>query len=216
VTLWGRALYRNGRVLKAENSLPILETDKHRKRVGVARCAPAFRSQVGAEGEEREIMILLVTTSSRARECAAALEQGTGHKTHVASTVPQAVSKLQAADYDALAIDQSLLEADFRAFDTLLNNCGLAVPLHVNLALQSADRMAREVQVALRRTENEKLLATRAAERVLCNQLRGELTGILLNSELALRQKSISPEVAEKVSSVRELAEKMRSQLEIA
>jgi len=42
------------------------------------------------------------------------------------------------------------------------------------------------------------------------------VTGILLNSELALRQKSISPDVAEKVRSVRELAEKMRSQLEIA
>ncbi len=46
-------------------------------------------------------MILLVTTSSRAKECAAAVEQGTGHKTHVASTVPQAVGRLEAAEYDA-------------------------------------------------------------------------------------------------------------------
>jgi hypothetical protein len=161
-------------------------------------------------------MILLVTTSSRAKECAAALEQGTGHKTHVASSVPQAVTKMQAAEFDGLAIDQSLLESDFRALDTLLNRCGIAIPLYVNLALHSNERVVREVQVALRRAEKEKLMATRTAEQVLRNQLRSQVTGILLNSELALRQKSISPDVAEKVRSVRELAEKMRSQLEIA
>jgi hypothetical protein len=160
-------------------------------------------------------MILLVTTSSRAKECAAALEQGTGHKTYVASSVPQAVSKMQTAEYDGLAVDQSLLESDFRALDTLLNRCGIAIPLYVNLALHSNERVVREVQVALRRAEKEKLMATRTAERVLRNQLRGELTGILLNSELALRQKSISPDVAENIRSVRELAEKMRAQLEI-
>ncbi|MGA2372902.1 MAG: hypothetical protein ACLPPV_22310 [Candidatus Korobacteraceae bacterium] len=161
-------------------------------------------------------MILLVTTSSRAKECAAALEQGTGHKTNVASSVPQAVTKMQAAEFDGLAIDQSLLESDFRALDTLLNRCGIAVPLYVNLALHSNERVVREVQVALRRAEKEKLMATRTAEQVLRNQLRSQVTGILLNSELALRQKTISPDVAEKVRSVRELAEKMRSQLEIA
>jgi len=97
-----------------------------------------------------------------------------------------------------------------------LNRCGIAVPLYVNLALHSNERVAREVQVALRRAEKEKLMATRTAEQLLRNQLRSQVTGILLNSELALRQKSISPDVAEKVRSVRELAEKMRSQLEIA
>jgi hypothetical protein len=51
---------------------------------------------------------------------------------------------------------------------------------------------------------------------VLRNQLCGEVTGILLNSELALRLKSLSPDIAEKIESVRQLAEKMRSQLEIA
>lgn len=160
-------------------------------------------------------MILLVTTSSRSKEYAAALEQGTGHKTHVAAAVPQAVAKMQAAEYDILATDQSLLEADFRAVDTLLNHCGTAMPLYVNLALHSPERIVREVQVALRRGETEKLAAERSAGRVLRNELRGEITGILLSSELALRQQGLSPEIAEKIRSVRELAQKMRSRLEI-
>ncbi len=160
-------------------------------------------------------MILLVTTSSRSKEYAAALERGTGHKTHVAGSVPQAVAKMQAADYDVLATDQSLLEADFRALDTLLNRCGTAMPLYVNLALHSSERIVREVQVALRRAEEERLVAEQAAGKVLRNELRSEVTGILLNSELVLRHQGLAPEIAEKITAVRELAEKMRSRLEI-
>lgn len=158
-------------------------------------------------------MILLLTTSSRAKECAAAIELGTGHKAHVAGTVPQAVNRLQAAEYDALAIDQSLLEMDLRALDTLLNRCGMAMPVYVNLALSSSERVVREIQVALRRLESERALAMQSAAKIIGSQLKGNLTGILLNSDLALRQRSISPDVADKVRSVRDLAEKMRAQL---
>ena len=160
-------------------------------------------------------MILLVTTSSRAREYAAAIERGTGHQAHPASTVTQALSKMRVADYDLLLIDQSLLEADGRALDTLLNHCATAMPVYVNLALHSSERITREVQVALRRTQEERLVAERTAGKLLCNELRGEVTGILLNSELALRHSGLAPEIAEKILSVRQLAEKMRSRLEI-
>lgn len=158
-------------------------------------------------------MILLVTTSARAKDCAAAIELGTGHKTHVVGTVLQALSRLQAAEYDALAVDQSLLESDLRALDTLLNRCGMAMPAYVNLALHSTERVVREMQVALRRFEGERFLAMQSAVKILGSQLRGNLTGILLNSDLALRERSISPDVADKVKSVRDLAEKMRTQL---
>jgi hypothetical protein len=139
-------------------------------------------------------MILLVSTSSRAKECAAAL---------------------QAAECDALAIDQSLLEADFRALDTLLNHAGTALPIYVNLALHRNDRVVREAQVALRRGEKEKKWAMGLAERVLRNQLRSEVTGILLTSELALRQPAIPAEVVAKIRLVQDMAEKMRSRLHV-
>ncbi len=160
-------------------------------------------------------MILLVTTSSRGRECAAALEQGTGQQTQLANSVPQAVSKLESTEYDALAIDQSLLEADFRALDTLLNHAGTALPIYLNLALHRCDRVVREAQVALRRAEKEKQWAMGLAERVLRNQLRAEVTGILLTSELALRQPAIPAEVVDKIRRVQDMAEKMRSQLRV-
>ncbi len=160
-------------------------------------------------------MILLVSTSSRAKECAAALEQGTGQPTQLASSVPQAVTRLQATEYDALAIDQSLLEGDFRALDTLLNHAGTALPIYINLALHRSDRVVREAQVALRRAEKEKKWALGLAERVLRNQLRGEVTGILLTSELALREPAIPAEVVTKIRLVQDMAEKMRVRLHV-
>jgi hypothetical protein len=159
-------------------------------------------------------MILLVTTSNRGNECAAALEQGTGHKTLLVSSVSAALSRLQSSECKILAIDQSLLEADFRALDVLLNHAGAAMPLYLNLALHGSERIVREVQVALRRTENEKLAAMRSAQSVLRSQLRDEVTGILLNSELALRQPAVPAPVAEKLRQVQNMAEKMRTCLE--
>jgi len=160
-------------------------------------------------------MILMVTASSRARECSAALEQGTGHKTQVASSVPQAVTRLRHAEYEALAIDQSLLEADFRALDTLLNHAGTAMPIYVNLSLHSTDRVVREAQVALRRAEKEKRMALQIVERDLRNQLRSEVTGILLTSSLALRNPAIPPDVAAKLQLVQDMAEKLRTRLHV-
>jgi len=160
-------------------------------------------------------MILLVTTSSRANEYAAALERGTGVKTQVAASAAQASAKLQATEYDALVVDQSLVEADPRALDTLLNRCGTAMPVYVNLALHACERVAREVQVALRRAQEERVVAGRVAGKLLRNELCSEVTGILLNSELALRQPGLPPDTAARIYSVRALAEKMRSRLAI-
>ena len=160
-------------------------------------------------------MILLVTASSRAKECAAALEQGTGHKTQVAGSVPQAVTKLRNAEYETLAIDQSLLEADFPALDTLLNHAGTALPIYVNLSLHSVERVVHEAQVALRLSEKEKRTALQTVERDLRNQLRNEITGILLTSQSALRNPAIPADIVAKLLLVQDMAEKMRVRLHV-
>ena len=116
-------------------------------------------------------------------------------------------------EYDVLIIDQFLVEGDLSGLDSLLNRCGMAMPVYINLALHSTERLVREVQVAMRRIDSERLLAMSSAQKILSDRLKGNLTGILLTSELALRQGGIAPEVAEKVRSVRDLAEKMRTQL---
>jgi CheY-like chemotaxis protein len=51
-------------------------------------------------------MIMLVTTSPRARECAAAMEQATHQKTEIAASLARAVERLQSNDYDLLVLDE--------------------------------------------------------------------------------------------------------------
>ena len=160
-------------------------------------------------------MILLVTASSRARECAAALETGARQKVDLAHTVSRALAKLQQAEYDTLVVDESLVEIDDGAVHALLNHAGMAMPIYINLGLHSTERLVQEVIAGLMRKHAEHLGAKRSVITELQNQLRGDLTGILLASELALRESAIPPRVADRISSVQKLAEQIRTRLEV-
>ena len=59
-------------------------------------------------------MILLVTPSDRAAECATALHGATGEEVTVAESLPRAASLLRAGCYSAAVFDQYLLEAEPR------------------------------------------------------------------------------------------------------
>lgn len=161
-------------------------------------------------------MILLVSTSSRAKDCAAALEQGARQKVALANSVGRALARLQAAEFDALVVDESLVEIDDSAIDALLNHAGMAMPIYINLGLHRTERVVREVQAGLMRKHVERLGARRSAVSELQGQLRGDVTGILLASELALHESSLPPQVADRINSVHKLAEQMRSRLDPA
>jgi hypothetical protein len=160
-------------------------------------------------------MILLVTASSRAKECAATLETSARQKVDLAHSVTRALVKLQQAEYDALVIDESLIEIDDTAVNALLNHAGMAMPIYINLGLHRTERLVREVIAGLMRKHAERLGAKRSAITELQSQLRGDLTGILLASELALRESSIPPRVADRINSVHRLAEQIRTRLEV-
>jgi hypothetical protein len=91
---------------------------------------------------------------------------------------------------------------------------GLAIPLQINFALSGTARLARDVRAALNRREQEHVLAMRAAASTIEGQLRSTVTGLLLQSELALAEPAISGNVATKLKLVIELAGSLRHQLE--
>jgi hypothetical protein len=90
----------------------------------------------------------------------------------------------------------------------------MAVPVYVTLAISSAQRVVRDVKTTLRRHEESRLIAIRAAESLLRTELRGAVTGILLSTELALRAPDLPREAADKMRSVCQLASDIRSRLE--
>ena len=101
-------------------------------------------------------MIMLVTTSPRARECAAAMEQATHQKTEIAASLARAVERLQSNDYDLLVLDESFNHTEIGGVNLLLSHAGPAMPVYVNLALHGTERVAREVQSGLARFVRER------------------------------------------------------------
>ena len=159
-------------------------------------------------------MILLLTASSRAQECAGAIERKTHQKTLIARSSTKVMERLQLQEFDVLVFDESLQQSETSAENMLLAHGGSALPIYVNLALHGSERVAMEVACGLRRLVRERATAMRMASNELRNELRGEVTAILLNTGLALHEKSLPPATAQKLGTVHELAEKMRRKLE--
>lgn len=158
-------------------------------------------------------MILLITPSARARECAEALQQAANETTHVARSLQEATTQLRAEEYSAVVVDQSLLDADPDASEVLLQHIGTAMPVHVNFAISGIERVVREVRAALCRRKREVIVGRQGAEQALRSELRGTLTALLLSCELALQVPNL-PAVAEaKIRTAYDLAREMRAKL---
>ncbi len=159
-------------------------------------------------------MFLLITTSSRAGEFSRALEEALAEETEVANSSKRALSQLRNGEYSAVILDEAFVESEPDAIDMLLHHSGMAVPVYINASISSTQRVVREVKTALRRHEESRLIAMRAAESLLRTELRGAVTGILLSTELALRSPEMPSEAADKLRSVCQLASDIRSRLE--
>jgi len=161
-------------------------------------------------------MILLISSSPRAQDYAAAVSQGTGRAVEVAPSVKRATARLKSGGEElaAVIVDQALAENDPRAVETLLTRAGAAVPLLEPLAICSPARLVSDLRTAMARREMEARLASQTALRRLSSELRGDVSAILLSSELALREPALPPRAQEKLKSVVELAQQMRMRLE--
>lgn len=160
-------------------------------------------------------MILLITSSAHAQSCAKALLASTRIKTEVVPEVRTALNRLREDSFSAVVLDESLLEPSAKQIDILLKHLGTAVPVFVNLGISRTDRVVRDVLLALRRVDQERVLARKAVEWELRSQLKGELTGILLWTQQAMAVPSLPAAAETKLKSVVELADRMRSRLEI-
>jgi hypothetical protein len=163
---------------------------------------------------ERIGMILLVTSSVRAAECAAALNQATGERVVVAESLPRATTLLRAECYLAVVLDQYLLEADPREAEATLAHLGTAIPVQVNLGISGMERLVREVREAGQRRQREEAGTRKAVISRMYGELNGTVTALLLSSELALETPGLPVAAAEKIESVHELVKKLRRQLE--
>jgi len=159
-------------------------------------------------------MILLVTPSERASECAKALHEAMGEEVLVAESLVRATTLLRVECYLAVVLDQYLLEAQPREALTMIEHLGSAVPVQVNLAITAMDRLVREVRAAVLRRHREEVRARQVAIGTLQGELNGTVTALLLSIELALETTGLPAAAAEKLRSIHELVKKLWKQLE--
>jgi hypothetical protein len=158
-------------------------------------------------------MILLITPSARAKDCAQALHEATSETMQMASSLRDAAVQLRAQEYSAVVVDQSLLEAEPDESELVLQHIGTAIPVYVNFAISGAPRVVRDLRIALRRRQSEGLVARQAAEEGLRNELKGTVTAMLLSCEMVLQLPQLSESAQAKIRTLYELAQGMCNKL---
>lgn len=157
--------------------------------------------------------MLMITSILGAENCAAALANQLGFSVETSSNRKEGMARLRRREYTIVVVDDAIAESDPDGAELLWKHAGLAIPLQINFAISGTARLVREVRAVLARREHEQLLAMRAAAVAVESELRDTVTGLLLHSQLALNEPSLSPELLAKLKTVAELAGSLQLRL---
>ena len=160
--------------------------------------------------------VLIITPMSDATRIATALSTALGCPVKVAANQRAGMIELRHHDYSVVVVDDCTAEANPAATEMLWQSLGMAVPVQINFAFHGGSRLAREVQAAIGRREQQQVQALRAAASLLESELKSTVTGLLLQSQLALAEPEVTPKLAGKLELVAELASSLRRRLEHA
>jgi hypothetical protein len=163
---------------------------------------------------DREVLIVSMTDG--AESCARAIASQVGAQVEVAANRRLGLAMLRRRSYDVVVVEESMAEADPDWADQVWELAGLAMPVQVNFAIAGCARLAREVKAALQRRQGTQAVAMRAAVTAVENDLKSTVTGLLLESELALREPEIPPSLEPKLRLLVELAGVLKQRLSSA
>jgi len=158
--------------------------------------------------------VLLVTGIAGAENCAAVVAKQFNLAVETVSSRKDALAALRRRGYSIVVLDSSLLEAATGDAEAIFKHSGLAIPLEINFAISGCGRLVREIRAALSRRQLEQAAAERAAASSLESNLRDTVAGLLLQSQLALAEPSVPPQLADKLKLMAELAGSLRKKLE--
>ena len=158
--------------------------------------------------------VLVVSTLSGAKECAAAIMQQMGLDVDVVPGRREGLESLRTGAYAAVIVEDALAESDPRGAEVLWKMAALAIPMQVNFAVTGTTRLVRDLRAALARREQEQGAAQRAALRAIESELRNTVSGLLLHTQLALRDSPPSPQLEQRLRLMAELAGNLKQKLD--
>jgi hypothetical protein len=158
-------------------------------------------------------MILLIWSSERAAECAKSIQQTFQQPVCIVSSLQRGCEQLQSHSFFAVVLDQGIAEAEPGQRDFLFQHLAGAVPVLVNFGISGLDRILSEVRAALNRRMRENILARREVTLAFRNELKDDLTALLLSCGIALGEPTLSETASQRVRRIEEVANRMREKL---
>lgn len=158
-------------------------------------------------------MILLVWASEKAQSLALVINEQLAREVQVAVSLQQACERLRSAEYAAVLVDQWISEPEPARTDLLFDCLGGAVPLFVNFAINNQERVLRELRAALERRQRETVLVRRNAEVALRDELKDDVTALLLSCGVAMREPGITEPLTLRLNQIKEVAVQIRARL---
>lgn len=160
--------------------------------------------------------VLLLASDAAGQPAADALRRSLDAEIQMLSSLRAGLSSLRLYDVSIVLLDETLAAAEPEAADRIYQVSAAPV-LELNLAISSAPRIVRQVRSALVRRTRDLALAQSAAAALLHSELNQTLSGILLESELALRQATPAqqPKLRELVQLASHLRDRLRFKQEI-
>ena len=152
--------------------------------------------------------VLLIAPEALAAQVAAGLRRELDVSVDVAGNRRAGLACLRRGEYVLVLLDEAMAEADA---DALYSHAGDAPVLELNFAITGVSRAVRQVKSALARRARDRAHARAAAAADLQRELGASLSGLLLESQLALRD--ASPQTAPKLRHLVELAGDLRERL---
>jgi hypothetical protein len=161
-------------------------------------------------------MILLIWSSERAPDCAKAIEDTFQQRVHVAATLHDGCEHLRLEEYSAVVVDQWVTEVDPGQADYLFHHLGTAVPVFVNFSISGMDRILRELCAAFNRHGRETLGARHTARLGLRNELKDDVTALLLSCGIALEDPTLGEVAIARLKKVEEAANQIKTKLALS
>jgi len=157
--------------------------------------------------------VLLIAMVEGIASCMRRMEEELQVKVEAARSRREGLDALRCADYGVVVIEESLVEGDPAWADEVWELAGSAVPLQFNFAISGCGRLCREVRAAIARRDREQAIARRSVATEIENELKSSLTGLLLQSELAMREPAVPASLEPKLKHVVEMAGAIRDRL---
>jgi len=155
--------------------------------------------------------VLLIAHPTTAEPVAEVLRERLDIAVEVAPNRRSGLASLRRHEYALILLEEGLSATDPEDLDQLCRVAAGAALLEINFVLSATERILRQVRSALARRAHDHAQARVAVARSLHGELNSTLAGLLLESQLALRE--AQPEQQPKLRQVVALASGLRDRL---